>query len=52
MGEDADLIEKAIDNVLSGGIRTGYIMQPGMAKVSTTTITDSILKELDKLAAG
>jgi 3-isopropylmalate dehydrogenase len=49
MGEDAGLIEKAIDNVLAGGIRTADIMAPGKAKVSTATMTESILKELDKL---
>ncbi|MEQ9183235.1 MAG: isocitrate/isopropylmalate family dehydrogenase, partial [Thalassobaculaceae bacterium] len=49
MAEDADLLEKAIDNVLAGGMRTADIMAPGKAKVSTATMTDSILKELDKL---
>ena len=49
MAEDADLIEKAIDNVLSSGTRTADIMSPGMAKVSTSTMTESIIKELDKL---
>ena len=49
MAEDADLIEKAIDNVLYSGTRTADIMSPGMAKVSTSTMTESIIKELDKL---
>ena len=48
MAEEADLLEKAIDNVLASGIRTADIMSEGMAKVSTTTMTESILKELDK----
>jgi 3-isopropylmalate dehydrogenase len=52
MGEDADLVEKAIDNVLSSGLRTADIMQEGKAKVSTGVMTDSILKELDKLVSG
>lgn len=52
MGEDADLVEKAIDNVLSSGLRTADIMQDGKAKVSTGVMTDSILKELDKLVSG
>src|SRR3546814_6653696 len=52
MAEDADLIEKAIDNVLSSGLRTADIMQPNKARVSTGVMTDSILKELDKLVAG
>ncbi len=48
MGEDADLIETAIQNVLKSGLRTADIMQDGMARVSTGVMMDSILKELDK----
>lgn len=51
MGEDADLIEKAVENVLASGMRTADIMQPGMAKVSTSVMGDTLLRELDKLAA-
>ena len=47
--EDADLIEQAIQNVLNSGIRTADIMQNGMARVSSTVMMDSILKELNKL---
>ncbi len=47
--EDADLIEQAIQNVLNSGIRTADIMQDGMARVSSTVMMDSILKELNKL---
>jgi 3-isopropylmalate dehydrogenase len=50
MAEDADMIEKAVQNVLDGGLRTGDIMQPGKAKVSTTVMGESIVRELDKLA--
>ena len=49
MGEDADLIEKAIDNVLASGKRTADIMQDGMTSVSTTQMTDAVIKELNKL---
>lgn len=49
MKEDADLIEQAIQNVLDSGIRTADIMADGMAKVSTGVMTDSIIKELEKL---
>ncbi|MCB2099639.1 MAG: 3-isopropylmalate dehydrogenase [Rhodobacterales bacterium] len=49
MGEDADLIEQAVQNVLSGGLRTADIMQDGMAKVSTTVMGESLVAELDKL---
>ena len=48
--EDAQLIEDAVKNVLAKGLRTGDIMAPGMAAVSTTTMTDAMLQELDKMA--
>lgn len=48
MPGEADLIEKAVETVLAGGLRTADIMSPGMAKVSTTTMGDAILRELDK----
>ena len=51
LGDDADLIEKAVRNVLAGGLRTGDIMQPGKAKVSTRVMGDAILQELNTLAA-
>ena len=50
-GEDADLIETAVRNVLGGGLRTRDIMQTGKAEVSTVVMGDAILRELDKLAA-
>ncbi len=49
MGDDADMIEKAVQNVLGGGIRTSDIMQDGMARVSTTGMGEAITMELDKL---
>jgi 3-isopropylmalate dehydrogenase len=49
--DDAAMIEKAIQTVLSGGMRTADIMAPGMARCSTTVMGDSILRELDKLAS-
>jgi 3-isopropylmalate dehydrogenase len=49
MDEDAELIEAAVKNVLKGGLRTGDIMQPGKAKVSTTVMGEAIVRELDKL---
>ncbi len=50
MAEDAALLEQAVKNVLDGGLRTGDIMQPGKAKVSTTVMGEAIVRELDKLA--
>jgi 3-isopropylmalate dehydrogenase len=49
-GEDATLLEKAVERVLAEGYRTGDIMQPGMTKLGTGAMTDAILKALDKLA--
>jgi 3-isopropylmalate dehydrogenase len=50
-GDDAALLEKAVERVLAEGYRTADIMQPGGNKVGTTAMTDAILKALDKLAA-
>jgi len=51
LADDAELIERAITNVLDGGLRTADIMQEGKAKVSTGVMGDALLRELDKLAA-
>jgi 3-isopropylmalate dehydrogenase len=51
MDEDADLIERACTNVLKNGLRTADIMAPGSARVGTGVMGESILRELDKLAA-
>jgi 3-isopropylmalate dehydrogenase len=51
LSDDADLIEKAVEKVLAGGLRTADIMQPGKAKVSTTVMGDALVRELEKLAA-
>ncbi|MGB0671860.1 MAG: 3-isopropylmalate dehydrogenase [Rhodospirillales bacterium] len=49
MAAEADLIEQAVENVLNGGLRTADIMQPGLAKVSTTVMGEAIESELSKL---
>ncbi len=49
--EDAALIERACSNVLSSGLRTADIMGPGTAKVGTSVMGESVLRELEKLAA-
>ncbi|WP_339778157.1 3-isopropylmalate dehydrogenase [uncultured Thalassospira sp.] len=49
MGDDATMIETAVQNVLKGGLRTADIMQPGMAKVSTTVMGEAVINELNKL---
>ena len=49
MGDDADLIEQAAQNVLSRGLRTLDIMQDGMTAVSTADMGKALTEELDKL---
>jgi 3-isopropylmalate dehydrogenase len=48
---EADLVDRAVSNILDGGMRTADIMQPGKAKVSTSVLSDAIIGELDKLSA-
>ena len=49
LGEEATLVERAVQNALKGGVRTNDIMQQGTARVSTTVMGDTVLRELDKL---
>jgi 3-isopropylmalate dehydrogenase len=51
MGNEADLLDKAIANTLAAGLRTPDIMQPGMRKVGTAEMGSAIVTELAKLAA-
>ena len=51
LGDDADLVESAVDNVLGQGLRTDDIMQDGMKRVSTSAMGEALVSELDKLAA-
>ena len=48
-GDDAKLLEKAVERVLADGYRTADIMQDGMTKVGTSEMTSAILKALDTL---
>jgi 3-isopropylmalate dehydrogenase len=50
MGREADLVEKAIAQVLDKGLRTADIMQDGMRKVSTTEMGAAIIEQLETLA--
>jgi 3-isopropylmalate dehydrogenase len=50
LGEDADLIEQAVQDVLAAGKRTGDIAGPGQPVVSTTQMGDALLAALDKRA--
>ena len=48
LGEEADMVEKAIEVVLAKGVRTGDLMQAGTAEpVSTSKMGDAILAELN-----
>ncbi len=49
MAKTADMIDAAIAKTLSGGLRTGDIMQPGMTKVGTTQMGQAIEAELAKM---
>jgi 3-isopropylmalate dehydrogenase len=51
MEEQARLVEQAVERVLAGGLRTADIMQPGMARISTAVMGESVVRELNKLAA-
>jgi 3-isopropylmalate dehydrogenase len=51
MQDEASLIERACTNVLASGLRTADIMGTGKARVGTTVMGESILRELDKLSA-
>lgn len=51
LDQEADMIEKAIANVLDQGVRTGDIMQEGNQLISTSEMGTAILKELDALSS-
>src|SRR5215471_19130420 len=48
--EDAALLERAVERVLSEGYRTADIMQPGKTKLGTAAMTDAVMKALGALA--
>lgn len=49
LGDEAQLIEDAVQDVLGQGMRTADIMQPGKTKVSTSVMGDCILQAMEKL---
>jgi len=51
MEEDAATIERAVGNVLANGLRTADIHSPGTARVGCSVMGESVLRELEKLAA-
>ena len=46
---EADLVEKAVQNVLNAGIRTGDIAAPGQKTVGTSGMGEAVAAELDRL---
>ncbi len=51
MGDDADLIEGAVEDVLASGLRTADIQEPGKPAVTTTAMADALIAALDKRTA-
>ncbi|HIC80241.1 MAG TPA: 3-isopropylmalate dehydrogenase [Kiloniellaceae bacterium] len=51
LAEDADLIEKGVEDVLAAGHRTGDIAGPGSTLVSTSQTGDALLSALESRAA-
>ena len=49
-GDDAKLLERAVERVLADGYRTADIMQDGMTRLGTSAMTSEVLKALDKLS--
>ena len=47
---EADLLDRAVNGVLDGGLRTADIMQQGKARISTGVMGEAIIREMDKLS--
>lgn len=50
LGEDADMLDQAVETVLGKGLRTPDIMTDGAREVSTQGMGEAVVAELDKLA--
>jgi 3-isopropylmalate dehydrogenase len=51
LGEAADMLERAISDVLASGARTKDIAGPGTNAIGTGEMGDAIVKELERLAS-
>ena len=51
LGEDADLLERAIDGALQAGMRTADIAAPGEAVCTTCQMGDAVIAQLNMLSA-
>ena len=47
--DEAELLDKAVESVLSAGLRTADIMQPGKTRVTTGAMGDAVLDALKRL---
>src|SRR5499427_918926 len=47
LGDEADLLERAVKKVLADGVRTADIATPGIRPVSTTAMGDAVIGALD-----
>ncbi len=52
MESEAALVERAVESVLAKGLRTADIMSSGAARVGTSVMGESILRELEKIEAA
>ena len=50
-GEEATLVERAVEGVLSRGLRTADIMQSEATQVTTAGMGQALIEELDRLSA-
>jgi 3-isopropylmalate dehydrogenase len=48
LGAEADLVEKAVRDTLGSGIRTGDIARAGETRVSTRSMGDAVLQQIEK----
>ena len=48
-GADADVLERAVQDVLNAGVRTGDILGPGMVPVGTRAMGDAVLRVLQQV---
>jgi 3-isopropylmalate dehydrogenase len=50
LGVEADLVDRAVQDVLSAGIRTADIVEPGQKPIGTMAMAEAVVKELGRLA--
>jgi 3-isopropylmalate dehydrogenase len=48
LGDEAELVENAVRETLASGVRTGDIARAGQTRVSTRSMGDAVLHELEK----